>query len=317
MPRRRTAAERASGRWRRAPAARGGPWPRARRVRRAGAAGQVGRAGSSVALPGIGLDDARDDVALDELALLARGLAERGGGEAVDAAHGTDSSLVEQHGGIGGEDLASAAGALEAHAQILGRVLGRQRADFEAMVDARVQRAIAAQCEPLAKLGQSDEDEREQRAAVPGVVEQDVQMVEGVLVQQVGLVEEEHGMDTLGGAVLDVTAERVEQAARGGHCRQTQRMAELAVEVAATERGIVAGRESKAGAGYAMAKRAQDAGLPDAGLADEHDRGALVERLEQRVDDGLLGGREPQLARGHLPGGTRGPWGRGGEGGGG
>src|ERR1044071_2129823 len=159
------------------------PWPRARRARRAGAAaGREGRAGSSIALPGIGLDDARDDVALDELALLARGLAERGGGEAVEVAHGADGGLVEQHGGIGGEDLSGAASALEAHAQILGGVLGRQRADFEAMVDARVQRAIAAQREPLAKLGQSDEDQREQRATVPGVVEQDMQMVEGVLV---------------------------------------------------------------------------------------------------------------------------------------
>lgn len=38
---------------------------------------------SSVAFPGVCLDDARDDVALDELALLARGLAKGGGGEPV------------------------------------------------------------------------------------------------------------------------------------------------------------------------------------------------------------------------------------------
>src|SRR5262245_54460372 len=115
------------------------------------------------------------------------------------------------------------------------------------MVDARVQRAIAAQREPLAKLGQANEDEREQRATIPGVIEQDVQMVEGVLVQQVGFVEEEHGMDALGGAVFDVTTERIEQAPRGGHRGQSQGVAELTVEVAATEGGIVAVRESKAG----------------------------------------------------------------------
>lgn len=116
-----------------------------------------------------------------------------------------------------GEDLARAASTLEAHAQVLGRVLGRERVDLESMVDARVQRAIATQSEPLAQLGQADEDKREQRAAVPSVVEQDVQMVEGVLVQQVRLVEEEHRMDALGGAVLDMATERVEQAPRGGH----------------------------------------------------------------------------------------------------
>ena len=85
------------------------------------------------------------------------------------------------------------------------------------MVDARVERAIAAQREALAKLGESDEDERQQCTTVPGIVKQDMQMVERVLVQQVRLVEEEHRVDALGGAVLDVAADRVERAARGGH----------------------------------------------------------------------------------------------------
>jgi hypothetical protein len=103
-------------------------------------------------------------------------------------------------------------------------------------------------------------------------------------------------VDALGGAVLDVTAQRVEQAAGGRRGRQAEGMAELAVEVAATERGIVAIRESEAGGGDAVAKRAQDAGLADARLADEHDRGALVERFEQRIDDDLLGGWQPEVA---------------------
>lgn len=75
-----------------------------------------GRAGSSVALPSVGLDDAGSDVALDELALLARGLAERVGGEAVEIAHGAEGRLVEEHDGLGGEYLAVAADAMEAHA---------------------------------------------------------------------------------------------------------------------------------------------------------------------------------------------------------
>jgi len=77
-------------------------------------------------------------------------------------------------------------------------------------------------------------------------------------------------------------------------------VAELTVEVATAERGIVAVREPEAGGRDAMAKRAQDARLADAGLADEDDRGALVERLEQRVDNGLFGRRQPQLAVGNL-----------------
>jgi hypothetical protein len=38
------------------------------------------------------------------------------------------------------------------------------------VVNARVQRAVVAEREARAELGQADEDEREQRAAVPGVV---------------------------------------------------------------------------------------------------------------------------------------------------
>ncbi len=83
-------------------------------------------------------------------------------------------------------------------------------------MNARVERPVAAQLEALAQLGEPDEYEREQRAAVPCVVEQDVQVVERVLVHEVGLVEEEHGMDALGGALLDVAGQAVEQAAGGG-----------------------------------------------------------------------------------------------------
>src|ERR1700760_3789676 len=121
-------------------------------------------------------------------------------------------------------------------------------------------------------------------------------MVEGVLVKQVRLVEQERGMDALGGAVCDVAAELVEQAAggdRGG--RQAECETELAIEVAAAEGGIVAIGETEAGGGDAMPERAQDAGLADAGLTDEDDGGALVERLEQGVDDALFGGWQPEV----------------------
>ncbi len=67
-----------------------------------------------------------------------------------------------------------------AHAEVLGGVVGREREDLEPVVDARVQRAVVPECEALAELGQADEDEREQRAAVPRVVEQNMQVIERV-----------------------------------------------------------------------------------------------------------------------------------------
>ena len=189
-----------------------------------GGLGDGHRAGwSAIAFAGVGLDDARDDVALDKLTLLAGGLAEGGGGEAIEIAHGA-GGLVEEHRRVEREDLAVAAGAAHAQAEVLGGVVGSERRDLEAVVEARVQRAVATEAEAVAELGEADEDEREERAAVPGVVEQDVQVLEGVLVQQVGLVEWEHGGDALLGALLDVATDGVEQAAGGGAPMQpTQR----------------------------------------------------------------------------------------------
>lgn len=154
----------------------------------------------------VGLDDAGDDVALDELALLLGGLAERRGGEAVNVPHGAEGGLVQQADRVGGKQLAFAAGATQAEAEVLGSVIGDKGLDLEAVIDAGVQRAVAPQGEAVAELGQPDEDEREQRAAVPLVVEQDVEVVEGVLVQEVSLVEEEDRVDALAGELLDVTS---------------------------------------------------------------------------------------------------------------
>lgn len=116
-------------------------------------------------------------------------------------------------------------------------------------------------------------------------------MIEGVLVQEMRFVEEEHGVHALGGALLDVLTERVEQASHGGDGREPDGVAELAIEVASPERGIAAVGQAEAGRRNAMAERAQNTGLADAGLANEHDRRAVVERLDERVDDGELRGR--------------------------
>src|SRR5262245_61944243 len=117
------------------------------------------------------------------------------------------------------------------------------------MVQARVQRAIAAQRQPVAQLGEADEDQAEQGAAVPMVVKQDVEVLEGVLVQEMRFVEEKDGMDALLGALLDVARDGVEEAARGGRRRQAEGDAKLAVEVAAAEGGVVAVGQAEAGRG--------------------------------------------------------------------
>src|SRR5689334_7141187 len=120
---------------------------------------------------------------------------------------------------------------------------------------ARVQRAIVTKGEPLAKLGETDEDDRQQRATVPGVIEQDVQVIERVLVEQVRLVDQEHRMDALLGALLDVAGDGIEQGAGGGSRREAERDAELAIEVAPAERGIVVVGEPEARGWNAMAER--------------------------------------------------------------
>ena len=96
---------------------------------------------------------------------------------------------MEHRHGVGGEELAVAADAVEAYADVFGRVVGDERVHVETAMDARVERAIAAQCEAVMELREADQDEGEERAAVPLVVQEDVEVVEGVLVQEVRFVE--------------------------------------------------------------------------------------------------------------------------------
>lgn len=135
---------------------------------------EVGGRGRGSGFAVVGLDDASDDIALDDLALLLGGFPERGCGEAVEIAHGPGSGLVEEADGVGGEELAIAAGLTEAKAQILGGVVGDEGLDLEAVVDSRVERAIAPQGEAIAQFRKTDENDREQRATVPLVIKQNV-----------------------------------------------------------------------------------------------------------------------------------------------
>jgi len=98
-------------------------------------------------------------------------------------------------------------------------------------------------------------------------------------------------MDALFRALLDMARDGVEQGAGGGGGREAERDAELAIEVTPTERGVVVVGQPKACSRNAVAQRAQDTRLADAGLTDDDDGGALGERLERGVDDELLGRR--------------------------
>ena len=74
-------------------------------------------------------------------------------------------------------------------------------------------------------------------------------------------------------------------------------MAELAVEVAAAEGGVVAVGEPITGFGQPVAHGAQDAGLADALLSDEDgDFDGLGDGGEQGLGGGLTRGGQPQVA---------------------
>ena len=77
------------------------------------------------------------------------------------------------------------------------------------------------------------------------------------------------GWTLVAAELLDVGADGVEDGGGGAAGDEAEGEAELAVEVAPAERGVVAVGETEAVLGQAMAQGAQHAGLADAGLADE------------------------------------------------
>src|SRR5215831_3436213 len=101
-------------------------------------------------------------------------------------------------------------------------------------------------------------------------------------------------MHALLGQVLDVGGDGVEDG--GGGCRrgQTEGEAQLPIKIAPAEGGVVAVGQAEACLRGAVTQGPQHARLADAGLADEEDLFAVGERLDERVDDGLLGRRQPQ-----------------------
>ena len=174
-----------------------------------GIAGEVGREGLLGGVLGVDGEDLGDDWAVDEAAFYCGGEAEGVGGEAVEVAHGALGGLVQESECVGVEEVAVAAGAMEAEAEVFCGVAGKEGLDAEAGVEAGVERAVLAEGESVGELGESDEDQGQEGLGVPFVVEQDVKVVEGVLVQEVGFVEQEDGVGALGGEHLDVGGDGV------------------------------------------------------------------------------------------------------------
>lgn len=207
-----------------------------------------------------------DDCAVDEAALFCGGEAEGVGGEAVEVAHGALGGLVQECECVGVEEVAVAAGASEAEAEVLCGVAGKEGLDVEAGVEAGEERAVLAERESVGELWESDEDEGQEGLGVPFVVEEDVKVIKGVLVQEVGFVEEEDGVGALGGEHLDVGGDGVKDAGGGGGGSEAEGKAELAIEVAASEGSVVTVGEAKAirGLGEAVTQGTEETGFSDA-----------------------------------------------------
>jgi hypothetical protein len=136
-------------------------------------------------------------------------------------------------------------------------------------------------------FGQADEENAEQSQAIPLVVGQDVKVVEHVLMEEMGLVEQEYGMRALLAELLDMARHLKEDGGGGGFWGKAECQAELAIEVSTTEGGIMAIGEPEAGLGQMLLQCTQYAGLADAGLAGEQHVAMLGAGVDQFVDDVL------------------------------
>jgi hypothetical protein len=70
------------------------------------------------------LQDASEDIAVNDLSLFAGGGAEAGGSDAVDVAEAPRGGFVEQGNGIGMKELAVRAGTAQAGREVVGGILG-------------------------------------------------------------------------------------------------------------------------------------------------------------------------------------------------
>lgn len=114
----------------------------------------------------VGVDDAHHGVALDELPLSPPGVAQGGLGEAVEVAQAV-GCLVQHRERVFGEDVTIAADESEAVSQVVCGIVGARRVEVQAVLNPRVERPLMTARQALFQLGQTDEEERQERATVP------------------------------------------------------------------------------------------------------------------------------------------------------
>ena len=182
---------------------------------------------------------------------------------------------MEQSDGVLREELFRSIHTGDARADVVDGVVGNERIDRESMVHTREERSIAPKTHSVVELRQADEDKGEERPAVPRVVEQDMEVVERVLVQEVGFIDKEDREQSLLRKLLDVSANRIEDVAR---CvmtpGQTEGEAELPIEIATSERHVMAIGEAKTIGTEGVPECSQEARLASTWLAGE--QGALL-----------------------------------------
>mgnify|MGYP000253507637 CR=1 FL=1 len=100
--------------------------------------------------------------------------------------------------------------------------------------------------------------------------------------------------------LLHVLGDRVEDGRRGGLRAEPQSQADVAVEVAPSEGGVVAVGEAEARSRQTLAQGAEHAGLADTGLAREQDVAALGAGLDEAVEHALPRGGDPELLVGDV-----------------
>jgi hypothetical protein len=100
---------------------------------------------------------------LDQLALPASSKTECVVGDPIDVTKAAGRGLVEECDGVRGEEFLVGADAGEAETDVVGGVGGREGPDAETIVEAGVERAISAAGKALVEIGETDEDEREER----------------------------------------------------------------------------------------------------------------------------------------------------------
>ena len=113
------------------------------------------------------MKNAGEDISLDEFFLFSSGRAQGSSRESVGIAQGTGCGLVQDGEGIGREDVLGGADASEASTQVIGGVVGGERANAKTMRESGVQGSVSSKSKSVFEVGQADEYERQQGFGVP------------------------------------------------------------------------------------------------------------------------------------------------------